>query len=55
MNRIEKYRILSAGKAFGHCAKLLEKQCKWMVLRDGSDEDMKIYCHLEECFEEVNK
>ncbi|MGI5066935.1 phosphohydrolase [Treponema putidum] len=31
-----------------------EKQCKWMVLRDGSNEDMRIYCHLEEYFEEVN-
>ena len=29
-----------------------EKQKNWLVLRDHSDEDIKIYSHLEEYFEE---
>jgi hypothetical protein len=29
-----------------------EKQKTWLVLRDHSDEDIKIYSHLEEYFEE---
>ena len=29
-----------------------EKQKKWLVLQDHSDEDIKIYSHLEEYFEE---
>ena len=31
-----------------------EKEHQYAVLRDGSDEDMKIYHHLDEYFEEVS-
>lgn len=32
-----------------------EKEHQYAVLCDGSDEDMKIYHHLDEYFEEVSK
>ena len=31
-----------------------KKEHQYAVLRDGSDEDMKIYHHLDEYFEEVS-
>lgn len=31
-----------------------KKEHQYAVLRDGSDEDMKIYHHLDEFFEEVS-
>ena len=30
-----------------------EKNCQFMVLRDTSDEDMEIGCHLDRYFEEI--
>ena len=30
-----------------------EKNCQFMVLRDTSDEDMEIGCHLDRSFEEI--
>ena len=32
-----------------------EKSCRHIVLRDTSDEDMEIYCHLDRYFEEINQ
>ncbi|WP_314025217.1 phosphohydrolase [Filifactor alocis] len=31
-----------------------KKEHQYAVLRDGSDEDMKVYHHLDEYFEEVS-
>ena len=32
-----------------------EKSCRHIVLRNASDEDMEIYCHLDRYFEETGK
>ena len=32
-----------------------EKNCQFMVLRDTSDEDMEIECHLDRYFEEIEE
>ena len=32
-----------------------EKSCSHIVLRDASEEDMEIYCHLDRYFEETGK
>ena len=32
-----------------------EKNCHFMVLRDTSDEDMEIECHLDKYFEEIEE
>ena len=32
-----------------------EKNCQFMVLRDTSDEDMEIECHLDKYFEEIEE
>jgi len=32
-----------------------EKSCRHIVLRDNSDEDMEIYCHLDRYFEEIEE
>ena len=32
-----------------------EKSCRHIVLRDTSDEDMEIYCHLDRYFEEIEE
>ena len=32
-----------------------EKSCRHIVLRDASDEDMEIECHLDRYFEEIEE
>jgi len=32
-----------------------EKNCRFMVLRNTSDEDMEIGCHLDRYFEEIEE
>ena len=32
-----------------------EKNSRFIVLRDASDEDMGIYCHLDRYFEEIEE